>query len=76
VRDLLSPVVLDEGLHHLFLKDQAVYLTCYLSQPRNPQAGTEAERVLLLELPTKRHGGRFVRLPDEARPATCCFSTT
>ena len=73
VRDLLSPVVLDEDLHHLFLKDQAVYLTCYLSQPRNPQAGTEAERVLLLELPTKRHGGRFVRLPDEGEARYVLF---
>lgn len=65
VRDLLSPVVLDEMLHHLFLKDQTVYLTFLLSQPHDPAAGTAAERVLVMELPTKRHGGRFVRLPDE-----------
>ena len=65
VRDLLSPVVLDDTLHHLFLKDQAVYLTFFLRQPRDPQAGLEPERVLAMELPTKRHGGRFVRLPDE-----------
>jgi polyphosphate kinase len=62
VRDLLSPVVLDDTLHHLFLKDQAVYLMFYLTQPRHQ--GAEAERVLVMELPTKRHGGRFVRLPD------------
>jgi polyphosphate kinase len=73
VHDLLSPVVLDEGLPHLFLKDQAVYLACYLSQPRDPQAGPEAERVLLLELPTKRHGGRFVRLPDEGEDRYVLF---
>ena len=36
VRDLLSPVVLDDTLHHLFLKDQTVYLTFFLSQPRDP----------------------------------------
>ncbi|GAC1373021.1 MAG: polyphosphate kinase 1 [Hymenobacter sp.] len=64
VRDLLSPVVLDDTLHHLFLKDQAVYLTFLLAQPRPPRAGLAAERVLVMELPTKRHGGRFVRLPD------------
>ena len=64
VRDLLSPVVLDDTLHHLFLKDQAVYLTFFLSEPRKAK-GAEAERVLVMELPTKRHGGRFVRLPDE-----------
>ncbi len=62
VRELLSPVVLDETLHHLFLKDQAVYLTLHLSEPT--ERGTEPERVLVLELPTKRHGGRFVQLPD------------
>ena len=64
VRDLLSPVVLDDTLHHLFLKDQAVYLTFYLSRPREKKPGLTAERVLAMELPTKRHGGRFVRLPD------------
>ena len=65
VRDLLSPVVLDDTLHHLFLKDQAVYLTFYLSQPhKGAGKKAEAERVLAMELPTKRHGGRFVRLPD------------
>ena len=61
VRELLSPVVLDETLHHLFLKDQAVYLTLHLTAP--VAQGSEAERVLVLELPTKRHGGRFVQLP-------------
>ena len=65
VQDLLSPVVLDETLHHLFLKDQAVYLAFFLRQPRAPKAALPAERVLIMELPTKRHGGRFVRLPDE-----------
>ena len=114
VRDLLSPVVLDDTLHHLFLKDQAVYLTFFLSQPkatlRDPHgagpfaAGSaeadgegelanqpngnkkqaagkgqkktkapEAERVLVMELPTKRHGGRFVRLPDEGEERFVLF---
>ncbi|MBF9221967.1 polyphosphate kinase 1 [Hymenobacter ruricola] len=73
VRDLLSPVALDETLHHLFLKDQAVYLTFFLSQPRDPKAKAEAERVLVMELPTKRHGGRFVRLPDEGEERFVLF---
>ena len=65
VRDLLSPVVLDDTLHHLFLKDQTMYLLFYLSQPVAKGKKTDAERVIIMELPTKRHGGRFVRLPDE-----------
>ena len=45
VRDLLSPVALDDTLHHLFLKDQAVYLTFFLSQPRAAKSKAAAERV-------------------------------
>ena len=68
VQDLLSPVALDDTLHHLFLKDQAVSLTFFLSQPHAASGKAKSkhadERVLIMELPTKRHGGRFVRLPD------------
>ncbi|MGI4734356.1 MAG: polyphosphate kinase 1 [Janthinobacterium lividum] len=63
VRDLLSPVVLDDTLHQLFLKDQAVYLAFYLTQPLAKTKKANAERVVLMELPTKRHGSRFVALP-------------
>jgi polyphosphate kinase len=63
VRDLLSPIVLDDTLHQLFLKDQAVYLTFELSQPVAKTKKADAERVVIMELPTKRHGGRFVALP-------------
>jgi polyphosphate kinase len=63
VRDLLSPVVLDDTLHQLFLKDQAVYLTFFLTKPVAKAKKADAERVVLMELPTKRHGGRFVALP-------------
>jgi len=66
VRDLLSPVVLDETLHQLFLKDQAVYLTFYLTKPQVKGKKSSAERVVLMELPTKRHGSRFVPLPGGA----------
>jgi len=73
VRDLLSPVVLDDTLHHLFLKDQAVYLVFLLQHPRDTKAGLAPERVLAMELPTKRHGGRFVRLPDEGAERNVLF---
>ena len=66
VRDLLSPVVLDDTLHQLFLKDQAGYLTFFLSKPVAKAKKADAERVVLMELPTKRHGGRFVVLPGGA----------
>ena len=66
VRDLLSPVVLDETLHQLFLKDQAVYLTFFLRKPQAKTKKADTERVVLMELPTKRHGGRFVALPGGA----------
>ncbi|NML65781.1 polyphosphate kinase 1 [Hymenobacter sp. RP-2-7] len=71
VRNLLSPVVLDDTLHHLFLKDQASYLTFHLTRPLGPAKGSRAkkapaERVVVMELPTKRHGGRFVALPGGA----------
>lgn len=73
VRDLLSPVVLDDDLHHLFLKDQTVYLLFHLTQPVAKTKKAEAERVLIMELPTKRHGGRFVRLPDEGQERYVLF---
>jgi len=69
VRDLLSPVVLDDTLHQLFLKDQAVYLTFDLTQPLAKTKKADAERVVIMELPTKRHGGRFVALPGGAGTA-------
>jgi len=72
VRDLLSPVVLDDTLHQLFLKDQAVYLTFDLTKPlavAGKKKKASAERVVIMELPTKRHGGRFVALPGGAGTA-------
>ncbi|GAA4393240.1 polyphosphate kinase 1 [Hymenobacter koreensis] len=65
VQDHLSPMVLDDNLHHLFLKDQTVYLTVLLTDPVKGKKATDEERVLVLELPTKRHGGRFVELPSQ-----------
>ena len=65
VQDLLSPIVLDDNLHHLFLKDQVTYLVFYLTGPVKGKKAEDEERVLVMELPTKRHGGRFVQLPDQ-----------
>jgi polyphosphate kinase len=73
VQNLLSPVALDDTLHHLFLKDQAVYLTFFLNHPKARKPKLEPERVLIMELPTKRHGGRFVRLPDEGEERYVLF---
>ena len=71
VRDLLSPIGLDDTLHQLFLKDQAVYLTFFLSHPHDAagKKKADAERVVLMELPTQRHGSRFVTLPGGAGTA-------
>ncbi|MBC6991069.1 polyphosphate kinase 1 [Hymenobacter sp. BT491] len=73
VRDLLSPVVLDDLLHHLFLKDQTVYLTFYLTHPIERRKHDDDERVLVMELPTKRHGSRFVQLPSEGEERYVMF---
>jgi len=73
VQDLLSPVILDENLHHLFLKDQSVYLTFYLSEAVKQKKHDDAERVVVMELPTKRHGGRFVQLPTEGEERYVMF---
>ncbi|SNC76039.1 polyphosphate kinase [Hymenobacter gelipurpurascens] len=73
VQDLLSPVILDENLHHLFLRDQSVYLTFFLSQPTEKKKKHDEERVLVMELPTKRHGGRFVQLPTQGEEKYVMF---
>ncbi len=65
VRPLLVPVVLDQLPGALFLKDTAVYQVFRLTGPR--RAGLPQERVVVAELPTKAHGGRFVALPKEIR---------
>ncbi|KUG08125.1 polyphosphate kinase 1 [Solirubrum puertoriconensis] len=73
VQDLLSPMVLDDNLHYLFLKDQTVYLTLYLTQPVKGKKAEDEERVLVMELPTKRHGGRFVELPARGQERYVMF---
>jgi len=77
VQDLLSPVILDDNLHHLFLKDQTVYLTFYLTEPtettKKKKYAPDQERMLVMELPVKRHGGRFVQLPAQGEERYVMF---
>ncbi|MDX5348908.1 MAG: polyphosphate kinase 1 [Hymenobacteraceae bacterium] len=61
LRPLLKPVVLQYSPSHIFLKDQLVYLTIHLSEPK-PNAPLE-EQFVVMEVPTQKHGGRFVKLP-------------
>ena len=72
VQDLLSPIILDDNLHHLFLRDQIVYLTFFLSQPVEKKKHDE-ERIIAMELPTKRHGSRFVQLPAQGEEKFVMF---
>ncbi|RDV15522.1 polyphosphate kinase 1 [Pontibacter diazotrophicus] len=67
VLPLLQPIILDETETHLFLKDQTVYLGVKMWEPQGE--GLKPERYAMLEIPTKKHGGRFVKLPtvDEQR---------
>jgi len=62
LKNLIRPVMLTDGSGHIFLKDQVVYLGARLLQPRKSNLPQEA--FALLEIPVKKHGGRFVKLPD------------
>ncbi len=57
IQPLLAPVVLTPDINFFFLKDQALYLLVELSNPG------QAPVTAILEVPTKQHGGRFVKLP-------------
>lgn len=59
VKPLLDPVMLTPDLNFFFLKDQALYLLIELTNPGQPPA------TAILEVPTKQHGGRFVKLPTQ-----------
>ncbi|RIJ37384.1 polyphosphate kinase 1 [Pontibacter oryzae] len=58
---LLLPIILDETETHLFLKDQTVYLGVKMWEPA--ESDCKPERFAMLEIPTKKHGSRFVKLP-------------
>ena len=63
VQSLLVPIRLDQKLQHLFLKDQTVYLTVQLTEPK--QAELPPETFVIMEVPVQQHGGRFVKLPTQ-----------
>jgi polyphosphate kinase len=72
VRPLLAgAVALDQLPGPLFLKDTAVYMLFRLTRPR--RADLPQERVVVAELPTKAHGGRFVKLPTEGNEHVVAF---
>ncbi len=60
VKPLLVPLIFSSNPSPLFLKDQTVYLIIRLV-PK----GDEPEQHALLEIPTQKHGSRFVDLPSE-----------
>jgi polyphosphate kinase len=61
LQSLILPLLLDETETHFFLKDQTVYLGVRLYAPK--EKDLKSERFSMLEIPTKKHGGRFVKLP-------------
>jgi polyphosphate kinase len=63
VQPLLVPVLLDQNLQHLFLKDQTVYLTVQMSGPQT--ANLPSQGFAIVEIPAQLHGSRFVKLPTQ-----------
>jgi polyphosphate kinase len=57
----LLPMILDETETNFFLKDQTLYLGVRMSSPK--EASDSSVRHAMLEMPTKKHGGRFIKLP-------------
>ncbi|KAA9324999.1 polyphosphate kinase 1 [Adhaeribacter soli] len=62
LQPLLRPVLFTDDPGRLFLKDQVVYLVVPLATPREKRTG--ANNYALLEIPSKKHAGRFVKLPS------------
>ncbi|QNF31684.1 polyphosphate kinase 1 [Adhaeribacter swui] len=67
VQPLLAPVILTSDINFLFLKDQVLYLLIELTKPKQPAA------TAILEVPTKQHGGRFVKLPTSHKERFVLF---
>ncbi|QCR23753.1 polyphosphate kinase 1 [Pontibacter sp. SGAir0037] len=61
IQHLLSPMLLDDTETNFFLKDQTIYLAICMSEPA--QTAVQERRFILMEVPTRKHGGRFVKLP-------------
>ncbi|ALJ01241.1 hypothetical protein DC20_05575 [Rufibacter tibetensis] len=64
VKPLLVPIIFSTNPSPLFLKDQTVYLMVRLL-PKATQDEQVQEQYAILEIPTQKHGGRFVQLPIE-----------
>lgn len=67
----ILPLLLDDTETHFFLKDQTVYLGVQLFEPK--EKDLKPERFSMLEIPTKKHGGRFVKLPTEGEQRYVMF---
>ncbi len=63
LQQILVPMLMDDTDTHFFLKDQTVYLTVQMSDPKNKNAAPE--QYAMLEVPTKKHGSRFIKLPTQ-----------
>ena len=63
LQPLLRPVFLSEELNHIFLKDQSVFLVAEMRERQPDLLLTPVYAIL--EVPTKLHKGRFVKLPSE-----------
>lgn len=60
VKPLLVPIIFSSNPAPIFLKDQTVYLMVRLAQKDG-----KPEQHAILEVPTQKHGSRFVQLPPE-----------
>ena len=61
LEEQLLPIILDATDTHLFLKDQTVYLGIHMLEPTDKSE--KPDRFAMLEIPTKKLGSRFVKLP-------------
>ncbi|WP_299984433.1 polyphosphate kinase 1 [uncultured Pontibacter sp.] len=67
----ILPLLLDDTETHFFLKDQTVYLGVHLFDPKKKDL--KPERFSMLEIPTKKHGSRFVKLPTVGKQRYVMF---
>lgn len=67
----ILPLLLDDTETHFFLKDQTVYLGVHLFDPKKEDL--KPERFSMLEIPTKKHGSRFVKLPTVGKQRYVMF---
>ncbi|WP_162428365.1 polyphosphate kinase 1 [Pontibacter pudoricolor] len=63
LQPLLLPMVMDDNETHFFLKDQTVYLGVQMNGAK--KGTTRPEQYAMLEVPTKKHGSRFIKLPTQ-----------